>query len=99
MLRPALLLPPKRLVTPRSVRPPLDGRLGPASRRSGTYLHGTLTRWPDGTSRTHHRPRLNGPSPRTLLVHLPRTDRLLLVLLGDLSRVLLRPEHKKKPVG
>ncbi len=54
MLRPALLLPPKRLVTPRSVRPPLDGRLGSAIGRSGTCPNGTHTRWLGEVFRTHH---------------------------------------------
>jgi len=54
MLRPARLLPPKRLLTPRSDDRPLGLRLGPATRRSGTYLRGTSTRWLDAASRTHH---------------------------------------------
>ncbi len=51
MLRPALLLPSQsfaldRLLTPRCGRRPLDrDRLGPATRRSGAYRDGTLTRW------------------------------------------------------
>ena len=54
-LRPARLLPPKRLSTPRSARRPLDDEPGPATRRSGTYRDGTHTRWPDPASRTQHR--------------------------------------------
>ena len=46
MLRPAFLLPPKRLSTSRSGHgdlAPLD--LGPATGRSGAYPDGTFTRW------------------------------------------------------
>src|SRR5258705_10913860 len=39
-----------------------------------------------------HRSRLNGPSPRTVLVHLPRADGVLLVIFRLFRRILLRPE-------
>ena len=45
MLRPAWLLPPKRLSTPRSGQGDLSPRLGPATRRSDAYRDGTSTRW------------------------------------------------------
>jgi len=45
MLRPACLLPPKRLSTPRVGRRGLPRRLGPATRRSDAYRGGTRTRW------------------------------------------------------
>src|SRR2546425_2244720 len=45
MLRPACLLSPWRLVTPRSSRGTLIPRLGSATRRSGAYRDGTRTRW------------------------------------------------------
>jgi len=54
MLRPARLLPPKRLLTPRYSPSSLEHKLGPATRRSGLYLDGTHTRWTDAASRTHH---------------------------------------------
>ena len=72
MLRPANLLPPKRLLTPRLGQKALAYRLGPATRHFGAYRDGTLTRW-TGTAwldalrptaarrfafRTHHPPRL-----------------------------------------
>ncbi len=58
MLRPALLLPPKRLSTPRFDRGPLDPSRGSATRRSGSYMDGTHARWSGGTFRTHHGRRL-----------------------------------------
>ena len=45
MLRPALLLPPKRDLTSSFSRTHLWLRCGPATRRSGAYRDGTLTRW------------------------------------------------------
>ncbi len=54
MLRPARLLPPKRLLTPRYRPSSLEHKLGPATRCSGTSLNGTHTRWSGGTFRTHH---------------------------------------------
>src|SRR6266542_2702449 len=54
MLRPALLLPPKRLLTPRFDRTPLGAGRWPATRRSGAYLGGTLTRWLGPAFRTRH---------------------------------------------
>src|SRR5438445_9414794 len=54
MLRPALLLPPKRLSTPRCGLRDLSRRLGPATRRSGAYRGGTLTRWLAAASSTRH---------------------------------------------
>jgi hypothetical protein len=44
-LRPACLLPPKRLLTPRSGHRRLRPCLGSATRRSGAYRGGTCTRW------------------------------------------------------
>jgi hypothetical protein len=44
MLRPAGLLPPKRLLTPRSAAPLSEIRLGPATGRTDTYPDGTFTR-------------------------------------------------------
>src|SRR5437870_12322977 len=60
--------------------------------RPGTASHAAIT-ISSSTARALIVLRLNGPSPRTVLVHLPRADRLLFVLLGDLRRVLLGPEH------
>ena len=54
MLRPACLLPPLRLLTPRYRPSSLEHKLGPATRCSGLYLDGTHTRWSGGTFRTHH---------------------------------------------
>ena len=45
MLRPDWLLPPKRLLSPRSGTVVSLRYLGPATRRSGAYRDGTLTRW------------------------------------------------------
>src|SRR5262245_53906488 len=45
MLRPADLLPPKRLLTPRLGHRDLSRCLGSATRRSGAYRGGTCTRW------------------------------------------------------
>ena len=45
MLRPAWLLPPKRLSTPRSGKGDLSPHLGSATRRSDAYRDGTSTRW------------------------------------------------------
>lgn len=69
MLRPANLLPPKRLLTPRSGHRDLSLRLGPATRRPGAYRDGTLTRWintarkqtqlPSVCFKTHHDRMLN----------------------------------------
>ncbi len=54
MLRPAILLPPKRLLTPRS-GPGISPRdLGSATGRSGAYPDGTLTRW-NGAARSYAR--------------------------------------------
>ena len=50
MLRPALLLPPQRLLTPRSDRTDLSASLGPATRRFGAYRDGTCTRWRSAAS-------------------------------------------------
>jgi hypothetical protein len=70
MLRPANSLPPQRLLTPRSGHRNLSLCLGPATRRSGAYRDGTLTRWintarkqtqlPFVCLRTHHGPSLIG---------------------------------------
>ena len=58
MLRPALLLPPKRLLSPRcGLRDP-SRRLGPATRRSDAYRDGTFTRWFGAASSTRHAPTL-----------------------------------------
>jgi len=54
MLRPACLLPPLRLLTPRYRPSSLEHKPGPATRRSGPCLDGTHTRWSGGTFRTHH---------------------------------------------
>jgi hypothetical protein len=54
MVRPARVLPPERLVTPRSRPSALEHKLGPATRCPGLYLDGTHTRWSGGTVRTHH---------------------------------------------
>src|SRR6266851_8202195 len=54
MLRPALLLPPKRLSTPRCGLRDLSRRLGPATRRSDAYRGGTFTRWFGVACSTHH---------------------------------------------
>src|SRR4030067_867646 len=56
MLRPAPLLPPSWLLTPRSACRDLSRRLGPATRRSGSSLGGTCTRWIGDAFRTHHVP-------------------------------------------
>jgi len=51
MLRPACLLPAEQLVLPHGLLTPRSsakvslGRMGPATRRSGAYRGGTLTRW------------------------------------------------------
>jgi hypothetical protein len=46
MLRPASSLPPyRRLLMPRSGHQDLSRRLGPATRCSGAFLDGSLTRW------------------------------------------------------
>src|SRR5918994_1841154 len=45
MLRPADLLPPWRLLTPRLGHRDLSRCLGSATRRSGAYRGGTCTRW------------------------------------------------------
>ena len=51
MLRPACLLRAAQLslrvalLTPRSGTEPLGSNLGPATRRSGAYRDGSLTRW------------------------------------------------------
>ena len=47
MLRPALLLPPERLSTPRFGHGDLSPRRGPATGRSGSCPRGTCTRWFD----------------------------------------------------
>jgi hypothetical protein len=72
MLRPANSLPPQRLLTPRSGHRNLSLCLGPATRRSGAYRDGTLTRWintarkqtqlPFVCLRTHH---AGKPTPET----------------------------------
>ncbi len=54
MLRPALLLPPKGLLTPRFDRTLLNAGRWPATRRSGAYLGGTHTRWLGPAFRTRH---------------------------------------------
>jgi hypothetical protein len=51
MLRPAHLLPPKRLSTPRSGPGDLSPDLGSATRRSDAYRGGTHTRWFDAARR------------------------------------------------
>ena len=51
MLRPAGLLPPKRLSTPRSGPRDLSRSLGSATRRSDAYRDGTCTRWIDAARR------------------------------------------------
>src|SRR3989442_13534671 len=56
MLRPALLLPPMRLLTPRFDPSALALRLGPATGRSGAYPDGTHTRWLAAAFRTRHGP-------------------------------------------
>ena len=68
MLRPALLLPPQRLLTSRSGHADLSTNLGPATRRSGAYRDGTRTRRPDPASKAQHaaQPRESWPRP---LVH------------------------------
>jgi hypothetical protein len=69
MLPPAFLLPPQRLLTPRSGLEDLSSSPGPATGRFGAYPDGTRTRWidtarifpggsgrdsPIGLFRTHH---------------------------------------------
>src|SRR2546422_790448 len=61
MLRPALLLPPMRLLTPRFDPSALALRLGPATGRSGAYPDGTHTRWLVAAFRTRHGPILGLP--------------------------------------
>jgi hypothetical protein len=78
MLRPACLLPPKRLSTPRVGHRDLSQCLGPATRRSDAYRDGTRTRWRSAAKRllglerkeelgavvrTHHAPRSYPGSP------------------------------------
>ena len=56
MLRPALLLPPQRLLTSRLGHGDLSPRLGPATRRFGAYRDGTSTRWRSAArNRARHR--------------------------------------------
>jgi hypothetical protein len=50
MLRPALLLPPQGLLTPRFDRTPLDADRWPATGGSGSSPGGTLTHWLDPAS-------------------------------------------------
>jgi len=50
MLRPARLLGPWTLSTPRSADGVSPDRLGPATRRSDAYRDGTLTRWRSAAS-------------------------------------------------
>src|SRR4051794_1513266 len=78
MLRPASLLPPWRLSTPRSGQGDLSPCLGPATGLSGDYPDGTLTRWRGAARRdplalsgsavlfvtAHHAPIL--PEPKSL---------------------------------
>ena len=55
MLRPALLLPPKRLSTPRSALRFSPPSWGPATGCSSTYPDGTSARWSGQAFRTHDR--------------------------------------------
>src|SRR5947209_5520150 len=64
MLRPALLLPPQGLLTPRFDGTPLDARRWPATRRSGAYLGGTCTRWLGPAFRTRHGGKCTAPASR-----------------------------------
>ena len=54
MLRPAFLLPPWRLLTPRSGRDLSVQTSGPATGRSGAYPDGTCTRWTCAAESRHH---------------------------------------------
>src|SRR5258708_4400519 len=54
MLRPELLLPPKRLLTPRCGPGPLGQKLGPATRSTNAFLDGTCTRWFDTAFTARH---------------------------------------------
>ena len=54
MLRPALLLPPERLLTPRYGLMVSAIRLGPATGRSDAYPDGYSIRWFDTTFTARH---------------------------------------------
>jgi hypothetical protein len=67
MLRPAFLLPPKRLSTPRSGHQGLPQRLGPATGLTGDYPGWTHTSRRNTARR--HDPNPNGKQPRFFTTH------------------------------